>query len=119
MSGSGRPADDGEGRKVFVGGIPFGVDQHNVREDFGKYGEIEDVYLPQDRETGKLRGFGFVTFRDSRDANDAAKALNGCVLQPGRCRSQSSECLEHGSRVRGDGQRVRVNGTVARLSSGG
>ena len=51
---------DSEGRKVFVGGIPFGVDMHNIREDFGRFGEIEDVYLPTDKMTGKLRGFGFV-----------------------------------------------------------
>ena len=68
---------DADGRKVFVGGIPFGVDQHNVREDFGKFGEIEDVYMPMDRETGKYRGFGFVTFASPRDAEEASQAMNG------------------------------------------
>ena len=76
---SGRPADDGDGRKVFVGGIPFGVEKQHVHDDFSKYGEIEDVYLPTDRETGKLRGFGFVTYKDARDANDAAAAMHGCA----------------------------------------
>jgi len=66
-----------EDRKVFVGGIPFGVDQNVVREDFMQYGEIEDVYLPTDRDTGKLRGFAFVTYRDSRDAHDACGAMHG------------------------------------------
>ena len=75
---SGRPADDGEGRKVFVGGIALGVDQQGVREAFEKFGDIEDVYLPSDRNTGKLRGFGFVTYRDPRDAEDAAKEMHGC-----------------------------------------
>ena len=68
---------DADGRKVFVGGIPFGVDQHNIREDFGKFGEIEDVYMPMDRETGKYRGFGFVTFASPRDAEEASQAMNG------------------------------------------
>jgi RNA recognition motif-containing protein len=68
---------DNEGRKVFVGGIPFGVDQNGVREDFGRYGEIEDVYLPTDRATGKLRGFGFITFRDPRDAEEASRVMHG------------------------------------------
>ena len=68
---------DSDGRKVFVGGIPFGVDQHNVREDFGRYGEVEDVYLPTDRETGKLRGFGFVTFKNAPDAQAAAAEMHG------------------------------------------
>lgn len=96
----GRPADDGEGRKVFVGGIPFGVDQQNVREDFGRYGEIEDVYLPSDRETGKLRGFGFVTFKDSRDAHDAAEGLNGCASMQTAARVRAQR--------RCDRNRVRV-----------
>ena len=65
------------GRKIFIGGVPFGVDQHMVKEDFMQYGDIEDVYLPTDRETGKLRGFAFVTFRDSRDAHDACGAMHG------------------------------------------
>ena len=68
---------DSEGRKVFVGGIPFGVDSHNIREDFGRFGEIEDVYLPIDKQTNKLRGFGFVTFKDPRDAEEASAQLHG------------------------------------------
>jgi len=68
---------DSEGRKVFVGGIPFGVDMHNIREDFGRFGEIEDVYLPTDKMTGKLRGFGFVTFKDPRDAEQASSEMHG------------------------------------------
>ena len=67
---------DADGRKIFVGGIPFGVDKPQVHDDFGRFGEIEDVYLPTDRETNKLRGFGFVTFRDPRDASEAASAMD-------------------------------------------
>eukprot|EP00900_Chrysochromulina_parva_P010601 jgi/Chrpa1/19542/Chrysochromulina_OHIO_Genome00024522-RA len=74
---AGRPADDGEGRKVFVGGIPFGVEKRDIQEDFSKFGPIEDVYLPMDRETRKPRGFGFVTFVDARDANEAVSAMHG------------------------------------------
>ena len=74
---AGRPADDGDGRKVFVGGIPFGVEKQDVNKDFSEFGEIEDVYLPTDRETGKLRGFGFVTFKDARDAQEAASSMHG------------------------------------------
>jgi RNA recognition motif-containing protein len=66
-----------EGRKIFIGGIPFGVDQMQVKDDFLMYGEIEDVYLPTDRATGKIRGFAFVTFRESRHAHAAAGAMHG------------------------------------------
>ena len=67
---------DADGRKIFVGGISFGVDQQTIREDFGRFGEIEDVYLPSDRETGKLRGFGFVTFREPRAAEEASSSMD-------------------------------------------
>lgn len=69
--------DDADGRKIFVGGLPFQADEHQLRDDFGKYGDIEDVYLPTDKLTGKLRGFGFVTFKDPRDAQDASKGMHG------------------------------------------
>ena len=69
--------DDGDGRKIFVGGLPFSADEHSIREDFGKFGEIEDLYLPRDKELDRPRGFGFVTYKDPRDAEDAAKDWNG------------------------------------------
>ena len=69
--------DDANGRKIFVGGLPFDTNEGSIREDFGKYGEIDDIYLPTDRETGKPRGFGFVTFKDPRDARDASESMHG------------------------------------------
>ena len=71
--------DDGDGRKVFVGGLPFEVDDTVIRKTFGKFGDIEDVYLPHDRDTGKPRGFGFVTYKDARDAEEASAEMNGCA----------------------------------------
>ena len=93
---AGRPADDGEGRKVFVGGIPFGVEKRDIEEDFSKFGPIEDVYLPMDRETRKLRGFGFVTFVDARDANEAVSAMHGCAHRfSHRGPSARATCYSH------------------------
>eukprot|EP00964_Phaeocystis_antarctica_P130571 scaffold94445_cov63-Phaeocystis_antarctica.AAC.2 len=77
FAGMSRMGDDADGRKIFVGGLPFSADEHAIREDFGKFGEIEDVYLPRDKELDRPRGFGFVTYKDARDAEDAAKDLNG------------------------------------------
>ena len=77
MAAAARDTALGEDRKVFVGGIPFGVDQNVVREDFMQFGDIEDVYLPIDRDNGKLRGFAFVTYRYSKDAHAACGAMHG------------------------------------------
>ena len=69
--------DDSDGRKIFIGGLPCECGDMEIREDFGKFGGIDDIYLPTDKETGKPRGFGFVTFTDARDAQDAAEAMHG------------------------------------------
>jgi FUS-interacting serine-arginine-rich protein 1 len=46
-----------------------------IKEKFEKFGAIKDVYLPTDGQSGRPRGFGFVTFEDKRDAEDAAKEM--------------------------------------------
>jgi len=72
-----RNDNDGDGRKIFIGGLPFEADDDMIRRDFGKFGDIEDIYLPKEPGSGKLRGFGFVTYRDERDANDASDEMTG------------------------------------------
>jgi len=69
--------DDGEGRKVFIGGLPFEAHEAQLRDDFAKFGDIEDVYLPREPGSNKLRGFGFVTYKDARDARDASAEMSG------------------------------------------
>ena len=53
-----RRGDDGKDRKVFVGGLFFDADEAQLRQDFGKFGDIEDIFLPRDRDTQKPRGSG-------------------------------------------------------------
>ncbi|RCV09393.1 hypothetical protein SETIT_2G024200v2 [Setaria italica] len=58
----------GESRKLFVGGIPSGAQEGELREHFARYGEVRSVIVMRDRETGHGRGFGFVEFEDEADA---------------------------------------------------
>ena len=67
---------EGEIRKIFLGGIAIGIDKQQIGEDFSRFGEIEDIYMPTNRDTGKLRGFGFVTFKEAKSAH-AACELHG------------------------------------------
>ena len=60
------------GSKVFVGNLDFNTTKTEVQTLFSEIGEIRDVFLPTDRESGRPRGFAFVAF--ANDA-DAAKAL--------------------------------------------
>ncbi|XP_039028787.1 glycine-rich RNA-binding protein 2, mitochondrial-like isoform X1 [Hibiscus syriacus] len=66
--------------KVFVGGISFQTDDQGLREAFSQYGEVVEARVIVDRETGRSRGFGFVTYASTDDASSAIQALDGQVL---------------------------------------
>lgn len=57
--------------KMYVGNLSFGTTKQDLEALFGAHGAITDVHLPSDRETGRPRGFAFVTM-DSRQAMEVA-----------------------------------------------
>ena len=63
--------------KIFVGNMSFGTDENTLRELFSQHGEVEEVTIITDRDTGRPRGFAFVTMRDATQAQAAIEALNG------------------------------------------
>ncbi|XP_040177459.1 cold-inducible RNA-binding protein B-like [Rana temporaria] len=63
--------------KLFVGGLSFDTNEQSMEDVFGKYGQISEVVVVKDRETKRLRGFGFVTFDNADDAKDAMAGMNG------------------------------------------
>ncbi|XP_021285618.1 glycine-rich RNA-binding protein 2, mitochondrial [Herrania umbratica] len=66
--------------KLFVGGISYQTDDQSLKEAFSKYGEVIEARVIVDRETGRSRGFGFVTYTSTEDASSALQALDGQVL---------------------------------------
>jgi len=62
-------------KKLYVGNLPFSTNEDEIRDLFAAYGEVQSVSLIVDRETGRLRGFGFVEMAEG--AEDAMEALNG------------------------------------------
>ena len=62
--------------KLYVGNLPFSVDENQVRDIFAQYGEIENLSLIMDRDTGRPKGFGFITFV-SQQAAEKALEQNG------------------------------------------
>ena len=67
--------------KMYVGNLPFAAQEQDVRELFSQYGGVTEVFLPMDRESGRPRGFAFVTM-DSPEAMQAAiNGLNGQEFQ--------------------------------------
>jgi RNA recognition motif-containing protein len=66
--------------KLYVGNLPYNTTQEELSELFGKHGEVVEVALITDRETGRSKGFGFVTMADAAAAQQAIQRLNGTSL---------------------------------------
>lgn len=63
---------------IYVGNLPFSTSEDEVRDLFSAYGTVDNVSLISDRETGRLRGFGFVEMSSGGD--EAIAALNQTEL---------------------------------------
>ena len=64
-------------RKLFVANFPYSTGVDSLRELFGQFGEVEEIKIISDRETGRSRGFGFVMMEREEHCVQAAAALNG------------------------------------------
>ncbi|NEQ74170.1 MAG: RNA-binding protein [Okeania sp. SIO2C9] len=62
---------------IYVGNLSYEVTQEDLNAVFAEYGQVKRVNLPVDRETGRLRGFGFVEMASEEDEEKAIEALDG------------------------------------------
>ena len=67
-------------KRLFVGGLSWDTDDNGLRDAFERFGTVEDSKVITDRETGRSRGFGFVTFTNPDDATQAMDEMNGAQL---------------------------------------
>ena len=63
--------------KLFVGNLSFNTTENDLNDAFAAFGTVTETNLMMDRETGRPRGFGFVTMSSADEANKAIEALNG------------------------------------------
>lgn len=66
--------------RLFVGGLSWSVETAQLRELFAAYGPVSDCSVVTERDTGRSRGFGFVTMANRKDAAKAIEQLNGSEL---------------------------------------
>ena len=66
---------------IYVGQLPYNVNEGDLRELFSKFGEIASVNLIMDRFSGRSKGFGFVDMPNNSEADKAIKALNKSMLK--------------------------------------
>lgn len=62
---------------IYVGNLSYEVEQDDLKQVFAEYGEVKSVQLPTDRETGRMRGFGFVEMKSDAEEAAAIEALDG------------------------------------------
>ena len=72
--------DEHMSKKLFVGSLSWNIDDGALREAFAPHGEITEATVITDRDSGRSRGFGFVTFADDEAADKAVAALNNTGL---------------------------------------
>ena len=92
-------------KNLFVGNLPFGLSEGDLRTLFEQFGTVDRVSIITDRETGKPRGFAFVEMSDDEASARAITELNGKEVQ-GRALSVS-EARPKAERSGGGGRQGR------------
>ncbi|XP_069159141.1 heterogeneous nuclear ribonucleoprotein 27C isoform X5 [Procambarus clarkii] len=81
--------------KMFVGGLSWETTQESLQRYFGQYGEVIDCVVMKNSETGRSRGFGFVTFADPNKVDSVLKngphELDGRTIDPKACNPRSMQ----------------------------
>lgn len=65
--------------RVYVGNLAWSVDQQQLETLFSEQGKVVDAKVVYDRDSGRSRGFGFVTYSSAQEVNDAIESLDGVV----------------------------------------
>jgi cold-inducible RNA-binding protein len=68
-------------KKLYVGNLSYETTQEDIRALFAQAGEVTDVALITDRDTGRSKGFGFVEMATDEGGAEAIKRFNGYALQ--------------------------------------
>jgi cold-inducible RNA-binding protein len=66
--------------KLYVGNLSFSTGDQELREAFSPHGNLLSASVVTDRDSGQSRGFGFVEFGSSAEADRATEAMNGATL---------------------------------------
>ncbi len=67
-------------KNIYVGNLDFNVSEDELRQAFANYGQVDNVTILKDRDTGQPRGFGFVEMANDEEAEKAINGINGTQL---------------------------------------
>jgi len=83
---------------IFVGSLPFSVEEADLRGYFEEYGAVESVKIISDKFTGRSKGFGFVEMANDAEAQKAIDELNGGTIEGRKIVVNKSEPKPEGER---------------------
>lgn len=89
--------------KIYVGNISFDTSEETLRNAFAEHGDVEEVAVITDRDTGRPRGFAFVTMPEDSSARSAIDALNGKELDGRTLNVNEARARTEGGRGGGGG----------------
>jgi hypothetical protein len=87
--------------KLFIGGLPWAMDNERLKQVFAEFGDVADARVILDRDTGRSRGFGFVTYSTEEGAENALQQLNGTEIDGRRIRVDRAQEKERPARPGG------------------
>ena len=76
---------------IYVGNLHYSINDQDLKEVFGEYGEVSTAKIVMDRETGRSKGFGFVEMSDDNAAKKAIEELDGAELNDRTMRVNESK----------------------------
>lgn len=104
-------------KRIYVGNLPYGATEDQVRDLFAEYGTVESVVMINDRETGRFRGFCFVEMEDAA-AEQAIEALDGAEVEERPIKVNEARPREERGGRRGGGGGRGQRGSRNRRGSG-
>nr|VDC70121.1 unnamed protein product [Brassica rapa] len=89
--GGGSGGGGGSGHRVYVGNLSWGVDDMALESLFGEQGKVVEARVIYDRDSGRSKGFGFVTYNSAQEVQNAIQTLNGADLDGRQIRVSEAE----------------------------
>jgi cold-inducible RNA-binding protein len=96
--------------RLYVGNLSFNTDEGTLQDAFSRFGDVHEVKVVTDRETGRSRGFGFVTMADPNAARSAIAQMDGSLVDGRALRVNEAEERQQRSGGAGGGGRSHGGG---------
>lgn len=115
------PHDGDEKGKMFVGGLSWETTQESLQQYFGRFGELTDCVVMKNNETGRSRGFGFITFADCNNVDVVLKTgphkLDGRSIDPKACNPRTMQKNKsNGLKVNSSNNKIFLGGLPSDLT---